>query len=318
MIREFVKRRFGLRCAYYLVENEWVKLRGHAGDIETDSGTAHAGKSTDSSMDYIEEVFNDYKHYSGVSHFTGRVAEVGPGDSCGVGLMFLADGCESVDLVDRFYSKRDASQHAAIYRALFERYARGLARLGDFDVNDETTFDGLRRYYGESAAAETFFTEPDRYSFIVSRAVLEHVYDPRRAIERMAAALRHDGMLLHKVDFSDHSMFSDCAHELKFLEVPDFLYSRFTRDRGRPNRVLINTYRQVLSQVIPDHRLFVTRLAGVGEIAPHLPYEQIDRVRRNKAVDYVRSVRSKFCKSLRAISDEDLSVAGIFLTARKR
>ena len=317
MIRDFVKKRFWLTCAYYLVDNGLTRWRGLTGNIETDSGTAHAGRSIDSSLAYIEEVFNDYKRYSGVSRFHGRVAEVGPGDNCGVGLMCLADGCTSVDLVDRFYSKRDAKQHAAIYQALVERTPERFATLRGFDVNDEASFQGLERFYGESAAAERFFTEPDRYSFIVSRAVLEHVYDPRLAIEKMVAALTRGGMLLHKVDFRDHSMFSEHMHELKFFEVPDFLYSRMTRDSGRPNRVLIDTYRQVLAEVIPDHQLLVTRLAGVGDIEPHLPYDQIDNARRQAAVAYVQSVRSKFSKSLRAMSDEDLSVAGIFLVARK-
>ena len=318
MIREFVKKRFWLTCAYYLVDNASTRWRGYTGNIETDSGTAHLGRSIESSLAYIEEVFNDYKRYSGVGQFSGHVAEVGPGDNCGVGLMFLADGCTSVELVDRFYSKRDAAQHAAIYRALVERTPDRFAKLGDVDVNDEATFPGLKRYYGEQAAAETFFAEPDRYNVIVSRAVLEHVYDPRLAIVRMVTALKRGGMLLHKVDFRDHSMFSDTMHELKFFEVPDVLYSRMTRDTGRPNRVLVNTYRQVLTEVIPDHEILVTRLAGVGDIEPHVAYDRIDGVRRKQAVDYVRSVRSKFCKSLRAISDEDLSVAGIFLVARKR
>lgn len=317
MIREFVKKRFWLTCAYYVVDNASTRFRGYTGDIETDSGTAHLGRSIESSLAYIEEVFNDYKRYSGVSQFSGNVAEVGPGDNCGVGLMCLADGCTSVDLVDRFYSKRDAEQHAGIYRALIERYPDRFAKLGDLDVNDETTFRGLRRYYGERAAAETFFSEPDRYRFIVSRAVLEHVYDPRLAIERMVSALKQGGLMLHKVDFRDHSMFSDNMHELKFFEVPDFLYLRMTRDTGRPNRVLIDTYRRVLEDVAPDHEILVTRLAGVGDIDPHLPYDRIDAGRRKTSVDYVRSVRSKFAKSLRAISDEDLSVAGIFLVARK-
>jgi len=318
MIREFVKKRFWLRCAYYVADNARTRLRGATGDIETDSGTAHVGRSIDSSLAYIEEVFGDYKRYAGVDRFSGDVAEIGPGDNCGVGLMCLADGSTSVDLVDRFYSKRDAAQHAAIYRALFARYPDRFARFDGCDLNDETTFPGLKRYYGERAAAETFFDAPDRYSFIVSRAVLEHVYDPPLAIDRMARALKRGGLLLHKVDFRDHGMFSDRMHELKFFEVPDVVYPRMTRDTGRPNRVLIDTYRRVLTQHLPDHQLLVTHLAGVGDVVPHLPYDRIDPGLRQKAIDYVRSVRSKFAKSLRALSDEDLSISGIFLVARKR
>jgi hypothetical protein len=317
MIREFVKKQFWLTCAYYVVDNATARLRGLTGNIETDSGAAHLGLSIDSSLAYIEEVFGDYKRYAGIDRFSGAVAEVGPGDNCGVGLMCLADGCAPVDLVDRFYSRRDAAQHAVIYRALIARYPDRFEKLGDCDVNDETTFRGLKRHYGERAAAETFFAEPDRYSFIVSRAVLEHVYDPPLAISHMAMALTRGGMLLHKVDFRDHGMFSDRMHELKFFEVPDFLYPRMTRDKGRPNRVLVDTYRKVLEDVIPDFEIFVTRLAGVGDIDPHLPYDRIDASLRKTSVDYVRSVRDKFAKSLRAISDEDLSVAGIFLVARK-
>ena len=318
MIREFVKRRFWLTCAYYLADHAAAKWRGYTGNIDTDSGTAHLGRSIESSLAYIDEVFGDYKRYSGVGRFGGRVAEVGPGDNCGVGLLFLADGCTSVDLVDRFYSKRDAAQHAAIYRALIERARDRFANLVEADLHDEATFPGLTRHYGESAAAETFFVEPERYRFIVSRAVLEHVYDPRLAIVRMVSALERGGMLLHKVDFRDHGMFSETMHELKFFEVPDVLYPHMTRETGRPNRVLIDTYRRALVEVAPDHELLVTRLAGVGEIDPHLPYDRIDAGLRKTAVDYVRSVRSKFAKSLRTISDEDLSVAGIFLVARKR
>ncbi len=317
-MRAFIKKIFWLVCTYYLLDNFLAKLRGYTGNIETDSGTAHMGMPIDSSLAYIEEVFNDYKLYSGVRRFKGRVAEVGPGDNCGVGLMFLADGCESVDLVDRFYSKRDSQQHAAIYQALIERQAQLSTILDDFDVNDETSFKGLQRYYGDSAAAEQFFVHPESYNFIISRAVLEHVYDPCIALEKMVVALKTGGMLLHKVDLRDHGMFSDCLHELSFFEVPDWLYPWMTKGAGRPNRILIDSYHKLLREIIPDHKILITRLAGVGDIEPHLTYEQIDTDLKNKSLDYIRSVRANFSKTLRSISDEDLSVAGIFIVAHKK
>ena len=183
-------------------------------------------------------------------------------------------------------------------------------------MTDES-FKGLQRYYGETASAEQFFTQTNYYDFIVSRAVLEHIYDPRLAIEKMVAALKNDGMLLHKVDLGDHDMFSDYLHELSFFEVPDWLYPWLTKGSGRPNRILINTYRQVLAETIPDYKILITHLAGVGSINPHLPYEKIDSALRNKSLDYVKSVRSNFSKSLRLISNEDLSIGGIFIVAHK-
>jgi len=262
-------------------------------------------------------VFADYKKYSGVTRFSGRVAEIGPGDNCGVGLMFLADGCREVDLVDRFYSKRSSRQHGEIYRALFARHAGLAARMSGSDADDESTFEGVRRRYGASASAEEFFVRSTGYDFIVSRAVMEHVYDPRLAIKNMAAALKPGGMLLHKVDLRDHGMFTPNFHELKFLEVPDWVYPRMTRNAGRPNRVLAHEYRAVLRETLPDHEVLVTRLAGAGDIDPHLPYGAIDAALRDRSLAYVRSVRQRFAASFRTVSDEDLSIAGIFIVARK-
>jgi SAM-dependent methyltransferase len=316
-VRTLIKTNFWSICALIARDNLQAWWRFRFGDIETDSGMAHAGSSLDGSLRYIEEVYDDYKRYSEVSRFTGRIAEVGPGDNCGVGLMFLADGCESVDLVDRFYSKRSSGQNATIYRALIARYPQLTARLCAGDASNEALFLGLARRYGDSASAENFFVQSSGYDYIVSRAVLEHVYDPKIAIRRMAAALNPGGMLLHKVDLRDHEMFSKCFHELKFLEVPDWLYPLMTRNNGLPNRVLVHEYRLVLQDVLPDHKILVTRLAGVGDIDPHLPYERISDSLKEKSIDFVRSVRRRFARSMLSVSDEDLSIAGIFVIAHK-
>lgn len=315
-MRNLLRKSFRATCAAYLADDALRGIRFSTGDIQTESGTAHAGRPLDDSLRYIDEVFEDYKTYAGVARFSGRVAEVGPGDNCGVGLRFLADGCESVDLVDRFYSKRNSSDQAEIYRALAARFPSLASRI--IDPTDETTFLGLRRRYGHDASAEEFFRSSGQYDFIVSRAVLEHVFDPVLAIRRMASALRPGGMLLHKVDLRDHGMFSTHFHELKFLEVPDWIYPHMTRRAGRPNRALIHIYREVLRDALPDNEILVTRLAGVGDIIPHVTYDRIPGASRDRATAYVRSVRSRFASSLRAASDDDLAVAGVFIVARAR
>lgn len=300
----------------YIATNYLTGLRFRLGRIETTSGMAHAGRSTAESVAYIERVFADYKRYSGVARFSGRVAEIGPGDNGGVGLLFLADSCDSVDLVDRFYSLRNANRNEEIYRNLIAKHPR-LAELHVAAGYDDTAFKGLARRYGESASAEEYFTENRGYRFIVSRAVMEHVYDPVLAMRRMAAALEPGGMLLHKVDLRDHALFSAHAHELKFLEFPDWFYRRMTHNSGRPNRVLIHAYRSVLRETLPDHEILVTRLVGFGDIEPHQRYEDIDPKSRETSLNYVRSVRHRFAASFDDVSSEDLSVAGIFIVARK-
>lgn len=317
-MRELIKKYLWAMYCYYLLTNflsrfRWLTRRC----MVTDSGTPHAVMSIDSSLAYIHEVFGDYKKYSDVDQFSGRVSEVGPGDNCGVGLLFLADGCDSIDLVDRFYSRRDSIKQGLIYKTLIAQNSKLALKLGRFDVEDEDSFLGLKRYYGECAAAERFFQTTNYYRFIVSRAVLEHVYEPLLAIERMINALESGGMLLHKVDLRDHGMFSTHLHELSFLEVPDLLYRWMTIDSGRPNRVLIDSYREILTRLVPNHKILITNLAGIGDIEPHLPYAEIDIQVREESLRYVRSVRDRFSARLRLIPVEDLSVSGIFIVARK-
>lgn len=306
-----------LSCAYYLCTDILTRIRFRTGDIKTESGTIHSNLSLQASIDYIYEVFTDYKQYTGITSFHGRIAEVGPGDNCGVGLLFLADGCLSVDLVDRFYSRRDSGVQAEIYRVLLERHNDIAAFIEQAESNNEDTFSGINRHYGPEAAAEIFFSTHTGYDFIVSRAVLEHLYDPLTALRKMAEALKPDGMLMHKVDLRDHGLFSRHFHELKFLEIPDWLYPLMTCASGRPNRVLLHRYEQCIAKLPLDAKFLVTRLAGVGDIIPHRIYTDIPLYLRQQAINYIQSVRYKFADSFHGVSDEYLSVAGVFIVARK-
>ncbi len=58
------------------------------------------------------------------------------------------------------------------------------------------------------------------FDVILSRAVLEHVYDLGSAWRSMDTLLAADGIMLHKVDFQNHGMYGS-LHPLRFLGVPD-------------------------------------------------------------------------------------------------
>jgi SAM-dependent methyltransferase len=291
-------------CAYLIATESVHALRARLGYIDNNSGSRHATLAVDESVAYVRQVFNDYKRYAQIEKFKGRVAEIGPGDNCGVALLFRADGCERVDLLDRFYSPSDDARQARIYEGLIGTQSPSL-------------FDHVNRYYGTSAAAENFFRTHGPYDLIVSRAAFEHLTHPIAAIRSMAAALENGGKMLHAVDLRDHGLFSSQFHDLKFLEVPEWLYGRMTQASGRPNRVLVNKYREALQKAKLQFTIFVTWLSGVGEITPYLPYEEVPLALREKPLSYVRSVRGQFASSFRALSDEDLSVAGLFLVAEK-
>lgn len=157
LARRTIRSQFHLAILRYTLSDAVAGLAFTAGRIESNSGTPHEGQSIEKSIGYIETVFGDYKKYGKISRFYGKVAEVGPGDNCGVGLLFVAEGCSTVDLVDRFYSRRNSVSQSRIYSALLEGHPNVSSSLHDANLENEETFAGIRRWYGAEAAAERFF-----------------------------------------------------------------------------------------------------------------------------------------------------------------
>ena len=283
-LRRRVKRSVILTCLYYLADDWCARSRLVRGKLATRSGTRHATLSLDESLDYIEWVYRDYLAYGGIEGFSGCVAEVGPGDNFGVALRMLGAGAEHVHTIDRYRSVRDNVRETLVYRALAERHGFGrlLTDAGDGSIG----IRGLTAHAG--ALAETFFrSSGHRFDYIVSRAVLEHLYDPLAALDDMAASLTPGGTLIHRIDFRDHGMFAG-HHPLTFLTIPDALYRAMTRGSGWPNRLLLPAWRDWLDRSPLTGSLKITRLVGVdGDMDP-AEWDDIDPA--------ARSDRSRQCE----------------------
>lgn len=291
----------------HIAANQVARVRG----VMNDMGARHADLDLEASLKYIHHVHDEYLREGGIKGFYGRVAEIGPGDNCGVALLMLADGAKSVDLIDRFFTPRDPDYQARIY----ERLINGTPSLARFaGKNREEEFDGIKRYFGAEAAAERFFINHRGYDMIVSGVVLEHLADPILALKHMREALNPGGLLLHAVDLADHGMFTKFGYgELSLLEVPDFLYRSMISANGKPNRFRLSDYKAAL----PDATFRVASLADVGLLDAHSAYEDIPQALRDRAVAAVRRVRSGLATRFRSQSDVDLSVQSFYLIYRK-
>jgi len=315
-IVQFLRRNVVSGCFLFLVHNQLGKIKLLIGNIGTNSGTVHSDLTVADSISYIDRVFNEYKSEAGIDRFYGRAAEIGPGDNCGVGLCLINDGCDSVDLVDRFYSRRNDIQHQEIYRRLIVKSDRLRSIMGD--AVSEKEFSGINRYYGNSASSEKFFNNNTGYDLIVSRAVLEHVVDPITSIKKMSAALNPGGLMMHVVDLKDHGMFTSVGYApTKFLEIPQWFYKEMTQAVGRPNRIPISAYRNIVSECGLDATFKVTQLIGQEKLDKPCLYEEIDESDRQKAINCVASMRHRLARILRKETDKDLSIAGFFLVAKK-
>jgi SAM-dependent methyltransferase len=312
----------GLEAAALVADDLRHGVRLRVGRIDSDCGTLHATLEAADSVRYIEEVFADYKRYGGVDRFHGVVAEVGPGDSAGVAMLMRGDGCDEVHLVDRYFSHRDPEHHRAVYTTLSERHRLDHLRRGS--TWDERALSGVEWKIGQPA--ERYFAEAaraghPRYDFIVSRAVMEHLYSPLDALTDMVRCLRPGGRVLHKIDLRDHGMFSQHHDELTFLSTPALLHRLMTRNSGRPNRVLAHRYRETLEQLRSTegttHRMLVTALVGGLAVEPHSPYAEIDPALRARAEERVAARRQTFADELRTVPDADLATAGVFIVVER-
>lgn len=311
-----------LRICVYVFDDFIKGLKLSMGQIATKSGT-HANRSVEESMTYIENVLHRYKITGNVEKFSGRVAELGPGDNAGVAMLMKGEGCTQVDLIDRYYSDRNFEQQNKIYQHLADKY--DLDQLKTTDSWDEQKIAGINWNSGQ--AAEEYFQQCASqdgtvYDYIISCAVLEHLYDPLDCLQKMVACLKPGGKVLQIVDLRDHNLFSPIKHELFFLQIPSFIYPLIGKNSGKPNRILVHRYRDVLESMkqsgLIDYSILVGSLASIGEIEPPRKFLDIDPEKQRQAINFVEQHRHKFAPEFNQVDSQDLAVTGIFLNIVKK
>ncbi|MEC9454198.1 MAG: methyltransferase domain-containing protein, partial [Pseudomonadota bacterium] len=302
-IRALTKRSVALTCAYYLYDDWRARQRLAAGQLTADSGARHAKLDIAGSLAYVERVYGDYLTYGGLKNFRGSVAEIGPGDSFAVALRILSNGADHVQTIDRWVSRRNAEAQRRIYSALSERYDLGHLFTGP---PAEETIRNLSYHAGQPA--ETFFRDCGLlFDAILSRAVMEHLYDPLAALDDMVRSLKPGGIMIHRIDLRDHGMFAG-HHPLTLLTLSEGLHRRITAGAGRPNRVLAPAYRAWLAQSGLSGSITISRLAGINEEQDPAPWEALDEGAKARALACVSAIRPRLSKQFKIIADEELAV----------
>lgn len=312
--------------AYHILENYRAKRRAARGVSESHAGATHTGMSLEDSLKYVDTVFEDYLQYGELrldSLKDKRVLELGPGDNFGVALKFLIAGAKQVVCLDRFYSKRDTAQQQRIYSAMRDELSETERSRFDSSVTIDEGIslneEKLLYIHGTGIESADEILEHNSFDLIVSRAVLEHLYDLDAAFQTMDSLLAPGGSMIHKVDFRDHGMFSSVGfHPLTFLTINDTVYRWMTLHSGRPNRRLLAYYRHKMQQLGYDHTIRITRLVGSYEdIVPHKEKLTRGEDYGDSEIQRVEDIRPKLHKRYRAMPTEDLLAAGAFIVAGK-
>ena len=326
LLRHLAQKSKIMIIVYHIYDNWRTKKRFSSGNNESSSGSTHAGKSLSESLAYINQVFDDYLTYSGISPDMlreKRILEIGPGDNMGVALRFLLAGAKQVVCLDKFYSKRDTEQHCKIYREMRAHLNDNERHIYDsiinLDGNININTEKLNYIHGIGIEEADKVLETGSFDLIVSRAVIEHIYDPDTAFSVMNGLLGSGGTMIHKIDFRDHGLFSSKGfHSLTYLTIPDPVYKLMTYDAGNPNRKLITYYTQKMKELGYDSKILITYIIGSDtKIGPHKETILHGVDYSDSTISLIKNIRPRLQNRFKDMSDEELMVQGIFLIAKK-
>lgn len=323
-IKARVKRSRSLAIGARIAAERGRDLRRMTGRKENEMGATHWALSLEQSLDYIDEVFDDYLNYGGysVADLDGlRVLELGPGDNFGVGLRFLAAGVGEFVATDRFIPYRDAERQRLIYEGIIDRLEDGpgkdrVAPVLGGGVEPDLEAVGLRKL-DETPIEDAVEILGGDFDLIVSRAVLEHVGDLPGAFAAMDRLLRPGGRMIHKVDLRDHNMFAGDLNPLTFLTIADRTYRWMGEDSaGLPNRVRIGWYRDEMDKLGYDAKFYVAGVVGIeDEFDPFVPQDELTL--GPATTDPVERVRGDLLPRFRGMETEELAVSDFMLVAEK-
>jgi hypothetical protein len=235
---------------------------------------------------------------SGMRDMPRALAELGPGDSIGVGLAALLSG------VERYYALDVVRySNAASNLAIFDELATML-KVRDPSVSDER----IARIRSEIASpgsgrdgvtieyvvpwSDIRAIEPASVDVIISHAVLEHVVNLESIYQALALWLKRGGMMSHQIDFTSHGLAEKWNG---YRAYPEFLWKAIIGRRP----YLIN--RQPCS-------VHIALLEKNG----------FEVVKTKHVVRTDGIQRSQLARRWRSISDDDLACSDLTVQARKR
>jgi len=308
------------------------RLKFGLGRIDSFSGSTTHRYTIAHAVHYQNLIFDDYVRYGSLTPDRIRdrlVVELGPGDNIGALLRFIAAGARKVVAADRFYSTHDVEHERQIYIALRATLPSDEERRRfDEAVQLEPTLslnpERVSYVYGKGAQDIDAVVPPASADLLVSRGVLQEVYAIDKAFAAMDRILRPGGIMVHKIDLRDYGMFSTLGfHPREFLTIPGWAYWGMAYNTDKPNRRMLNYYREKMASMKYDAEFFITGLVmnpyaeNQPEIIPH-------KKALVKGVDYtdkdqqmIDTIRPRLQPEFRSLTDQDLIAAATMLVGRK-
>ena len=241
--------------------------------------------------EYMEMLDKDEKINGSV------ILEYGPGDIPGVALFFYAWGAQKIYCVDRFslisISKFNVDVIEEILNLLPEEQKQRTSEcFNEYGKPNSGFNENCIQYVVNRKGLSGL---GDKFDFVFSRAVLEHVNDISSIIDDMENALKKGGVTVNKVDLKSHGLHR--GNILEFLTWPALLWNLMYSEKGTPNRWRLDEYKRILSRSNLK-LIFIKCVETIGK-------------------DVIDEVRPFLCKQFKQLSDEDLSCLSFWFKAVK-
>lgn len=214
----------------------------------TGTGTSALDQDISALVKYYKSVFDKYTRClqaidAAISYDNKIIIELGPGDSIGIALLFLAHGAARVICYDRFKLITNIKKNTAIAKNILQilpdEQKQELQKIITFNKQGHVEWDSSRLKY-LLQTKHLLQIEKSSVDLIVSNAVLEHVHDLENLFATMSYVMKPGGLMVHAADLGSHGLHYKTP--LDFLAVPKRLWKLMTYFRGAPNRARKSHY----------------------------------------------------------------------------
>jgi len=190
-------------------------------------------------LDYDRGILNTLRELSGETNLFAnkKILEIGPGPDLLLGLLALELGAQSYSAIDYFPV---LSAPLSFYENLKKdlRTPKALKAVDQIaaSLSENKPIDYPEINY-QILGIERLSETKNKYDLIFSKDVLEHVDDLNAAFRAMRTSLVSGGRMIHKIDFQTHTSFIQDKDRLNFLRYSDYIYNKFVKFKGGPNRL---------------------------------------------------------------------------------
>ena len=301
----------------------WIKFK--LGRKEHIAGKRFDNHTNEEVVEYIENVYTNYLKFGGLDleKIKGKkILEVGPGDSFGIGIKFLLDGAQEVICFDKFYANRNNNLLKQVYIRLFSEQKKYF--FSDIFNSKLLPNKPISYYYGKGIeevklkGGSDF--KPNNFDIIVSNQVIQEIYNPKPALNKLIHLLKKGGTMIHHIDFEPYNYFRAYSNvEYDFLTYQEFIYKWMVNKRGMSNRKRISEYINYLDKQKNIEYSFIVHSCFLNKkklespvIFPHFSNEIKEFYR--KIVD---AQKPKFINKYKNLPIEDFIVGNAYLIINK-